>query len=260
MSEHRLESARLTLRPLTEADLPEMKTRLFSEPQVVKTLLGDISTPAALDAQARLWVDPPEAWDRRAYGAWGVFDKADRLLGLVAADDPIDDLGQGPEIFYLFAPETWGQGIGSEATALMCDHLFERLKAPALEALIFAELNPGSVRLAEKLGMTAIGRVPIVGHHLDETRARETQAFDLWYLEQAAPADLPQVARHAAFRIGQFLGEGIGSQAELTQALVAAAGPAYREIIEERLAAGKASPGMAHYRVSRAAYRKRSPA
>ncbi|MEM7223811.1 MAG: GNAT family N-acetyltransferase [Pseudomonadota bacterium] len=257
MSRHVLKSARLTLRPLTEADLPEMKARLFSEPEVVKTLLGDISTLEALEAQARLWLDGPDAWAQNGFGAWGVYSKDSVLLGLVAADQAIAEIGQGPEIFYLFAPTVWGKGVGSEATALMCNYLFEVLEQPALEALIFAELNPGSVRLAEKLGMTLVGRVPIVGHHLTEARARETQAFDLWRLETAAPDQAARTLEETAFRIGQFLGEGIGSRDELTEALIAVAGPASRQIVEQRVAAGMASPGMAHYRVSRAAYRTR---
>ena len=259
MRDHVLGSARLTLRPLVEGDLAAMKARLFSEPEVVKTLLGDISTPAALEAEARLWVDSPEVWARRGFGSWGVFDRNDDLLGLVAADDPVPEIGQGPEIFYLFAPAVWGQGVGSEATALMCDHLFDVLGVAALEALIFVELNPGSRRLAEKLGMTQVGRVPIVGHHLDETRARETQAFDLWRLKNAPPDQVQRTLEEAAFRIGQFIGEGIGSQAEMTDALLASAGPSYRQVVEARLAAGMGNPGLAHFRVSRAAYRRRSP-
>ena len=225
---------------------------------MVKTLLGDISTPESLDAQARLWVDAPEAWVRRGYGAWGVFDRDDGLLAWLRPMMPCRRSAKARRSSTSSRRRFGAKGsAGARRSALRCDHLFERLNAQALEALIFAELNPGSVRLAEKLGMTLIGRVPIVGHHLTERRARETQDFDLWRLEHTPPDQSQRTLEEAAFRIGQFLGEGIGSRAEMTEALLAAAGGSNRQFIEERLAAGMATPGLAHYRVTRAAYRRR---
>lgn len=267
-----LQTDRLTLRPLVDEYVEELKVRIVSNPEVVKTLMGDISTPERVDQQARMWITESDFWAAHGFGYWGVFDRkgtfgmSGALLGVVGADEAPPVVGEGAEIYYLFAPAVWGKGVGSEAVSAMCEYLFEKLHLPAVQALIFAELNPGSVRLAEKLGMRPVGRVPLLGHHLSEDRARETIAFDIWRLRTSSRARARRTLEETAFRIGQFLAEEVGSLQQATAALLDAAvisglsdtlhKAALHDLIEERLTRGMKAGGLAHYRVRREEYQQ----
>ena len=267
-SDHGLTSDRFLLRPLSLEDLEDLKG-ILADPDIVKMLLGDSSTAAGLDLEARRWIDPPETWAACGYGSWGLYDRSGQLgqtgqldrkgalLGLVAAGPPLLPESAGPEIFYFLGKACRGKGVAREAVIRMCRYLFEDLGAPALEATIFAELNPGSVGLATRLGLRPVGRVSLRDHGLDDARLRELLTFDRWRVTQASPENLEAVLQEAAFRIGQTLAEGVSSQAAEREALTAACqGKGLEldrlgEVIEQRLSAGMAAPGMALYRVLR---------
>jgi len=264
-----LETDRLVLRPLVREHFDELKV-ILSEPEVVKTLLGDASTPEGVQKSAEMWISEPSFWKANGFGFWGVFDSkgefgaAGAMLGVAGADEPPPIVGEGPEIYYFFTPNVWGKGIGSEAVMGMCNYLFTELNLPALEALIFAELNPGSVRVANKVGMKLVGRLPLVGHHLSEQRARETMEFDIWRVRNASPDKAKSVLAEATFRIGQLLGEGAWSKHDVMVSLLSAAEEscvigelgeqAGKNLIEGRIAQGMAAKGISQYRVRRHEY------
>lgn len=264
-----LQTERLTLRPLTNEHLGQLED-ILAHVDVVKTLLGDASTPEAVRGLAQIWISEPEFWESRGFGYWGVFDDVGQfgnhgaLLGVVGAGDPPPDIGEGPEIYYLFARYVWGNGVAGEAVPRMCDYLFEDVGVPALEALVFAELNPGSVRTAEKVGMQLVGRLPLVGHHLSEERARETMQFDIWRVGQASQSRGKEVLAEAAFRIGQLLAEGAWSKDEAVGRLRATAKRSegcaemstqeLERIIDASIAKGSEAKGVSHFRVRRNEY------
>lgn len=267
--DYTLATDRLMLRPLIPGHLNQLKA-ILCEPDVVKMLVGDASTPEGVQSLAEGWIIEPSFWEAHDFGYWGVFDRhgefgvADALVGLVGADEPPPIVGEGPEIYYFLAPHVWGNGIGSEAVLRMCDYLFGVVDLPALEALVFAELNPASVRLAEKIGMRFIGRLPLVGHHLTEQRARETMEFDIWRVREASGHGAREVLGEAAFRIGQLLAEGAWSREEATSALVDASVDAglreklgeqgVKDFINARITEGSEAKGVSHYRVRRSEY------
>lgn len=264
-----LETDRLVLRPLVQEHFEELKG-ILSEPNVVKTLLGDASTPEAVETLSELWISDPSFWEANGFGFWGVFDTTGEfgttndLLGVVGADEPPPVVGEGPEIYYFFAPQVWKKGVGSEAVKGMCDYLFNSVNLPALEALIFAELNPGSVRIAEKAGMQNVGRLPLVGHHLSEERARETMQFDVWRVSNSSTTKVEQILNEAVFRIGQLLAENAWSREDAISALLKASkeagliakfGKQYvGNFIKTRLAEGAEAKGVSHYRVWKSEY------
>lgn len=203
-------------------------------------------------------------WLLGRFDRTGELGVTDALVGLVGANEPHPEMGEGPEIDYFLAPHVWGKGIGSEAVRRLCDYLFGVVGLPALEALVFAELNPASVRLAEKVGMRFVGRLPLVGHYLTQQRARETMEFDVWRVREASAQRAGEVLSEAAFRIGQLLAEGVWSRKEAISGLFDASNHAgfdgkleeqdVKDLINARIMEGSEAKGVSQYRVRRSEY------
>jgi RimJ/RimL family protein N-acetyltransferase len=58
-----------------------------------------------------------------------------------------------PEVGFRYLKEYWGRGIGTEAARVCVEFARDDLKIRKLVALIMPE-NTGSIKLAEKLGMS----------------------------------------------------------------------------------------------------------
>ena len=261
MATHKvLETARFTLRPLGLEEAP-LLADLGADPEVVKTLICDWSTAERRLAIARSWIEK-----HRHQGIWGVYDRAGafgsegRFVGFCAVDEPLPRVGRGPEVSYAFARETWGRGVASEVVAAMIDHLIGDRGAEAVEALIYPGLNPASTRLAEKLGMRLVGRYPLADYAGGE--CEPTLRFEVWRVSTATPEAAPRSLDEAAFKIGQFVADGISSKGEMAAALARAAadngltarigGEAVARRIDEGLTAGLAETGWLHYRIEEA--------
>ena len=239
-----------------------------ADPEVVKTLVLDWSTPEKRLAIAAEWIAKAGNWQANGYGMWGVFDRegrfgeARRLLGVCCADEPLAKGGEGPEIFYFFRRETWGQGIAGEATRAVVRYLLADLGLAAVEALIDPGLNPASIRIAERLGMTLVGRYSHADYEVEE--AGDTIRFHLWLVANAPPEAARTTLEEAAIKIGQFVAAGLKSEAAASaalrnvaagQGLAAALGDqACQGVIRAALRRGMAEPGLLHHRVTRAAF------
>ncbi|HKP25528.1 MAG TPA: GNAT family N-acetyltransferase [Dongiaceae bacterium] len=267
-----LNTRRLTLRPLAQSDLADL-VQIVANPDVVRTMLGDVSSLESTRAYAQGWICPDEFWDQHHYGFWGVVDRhgafgaTDRVIGVVGADVPALEVGEGPEVYYIFARDVWRKRVASEAVYRMFDYLFEVIGLSVLEAVVFAERNPGSVRILEKAGMRLVGRLPNINHHVTPERALKVMQFDIWRVRNAAPDEAEKTLADAAFRIGQLLAEGVGSREATVLALTEAAisfGSVnvlrMESIVERGLLAGAAAKGCAHYRLHRNDYLSRRPA
>jgi RimJ/RimL family protein N-acetyltransferase len=267
-----LDTNRLTLRPLVQRDL-DWLVQIVANPEVVKTMLGDVSTPELTRSYARGWIYPDEFWNEHQYGFWGVVDRdgtfgpAGRVIGVVGADVAPLEVGEGPEVYYIFAQDVWRKGVASEAVHRMFDYLFDVIGLSALEALVFSERNPGSVRLLENAGMRLVGRLPNLNYHMTSDRALKVMQFDVWRARHAPLEKAGETLADAAFRIGQLLAEGVGSREIMASALTEAAmsngsGTAQdvKNIIDKSLAAGAAAKGIAHYRLHRSDYLSRRDA
>jgi RimJ/RimL family protein N-acetyltransferase len=160
----RLETKRLTLRPVTPADRADL-IALEADPQVMRFLNGGQPVPEAglpdADFLTPRGTEPEvlAALDRatgRFIGWFGVFD-----------DGLIDGL-RTAEIGYRLARAGWGQGFATEgAVALIAVALdtwgFDRVRASTMA------VNIGSRRVMEKAGMRHVETLfpafshPIVG-------------------------------------------------------------------------------------------------
>lgn len=93
-------------------------------------------------------------WLLRGHGVWTVeLTSGGEPLGFVLIGFEPGD--QEPELGYLFRPSSEGQGYATEAAAALRDHAFGPMGMDRLVSYIDPE-NPGSIRVAERLGATRI--------------------------------------------------------------------------------------------------------
>jgi RimJ/RimL family protein N-acetyltransferase len=145
-----LETARLILRPFRPSDV-DAQAAMMGDP-VVMTHLGGKPLPRE-DAWRKLLCGAG-LWSLFGYGYWAVERRADgRFIGQVGFADFKRDMTPSieglPEMGWLFAADTFGQGYASEAVATGLAWIDEAL-APAQVVAIIDEANVASVRVAEK--------------------------------------------------------------------------------------------------------------
>ena len=146
------ETARLLLRPVTEADIPNWHKH-FNDYAIIGEMSAAVPWPFPADGTEKFVrgeVLPNLGHER---WTWGLFLKQqpDELVGI------IDLWREGcPENrgFWLASP-LWGQGLMSEATTPITDYAFAEL---GFEKLIFnnAKGNERSRRIKEKVGARLI--------------------------------------------------------------------------------------------------------
>lgn len=161
-----LETARLSLRPPTLADVPALFAFL-GDAQAMRHTHCDTTL-----RQCRRRIAVHE-WRRRhdGYAPWTIRTKADGAVigwgGLY--QDPFDP-GWGIEVGYSFSPAVWGQGYASELVAaclVMADGV---LRLPETVAFTHAD-NVASRRVLAKAGFTVVRHVA----EMDRTLYRRCQ-------------------------------------------------------------------------------------
>jgi [ribosomal protein S5]-alanine N-acetyltransferase len=145
----RLETPRLTLRPLRDDDLGRL-ARLLGDAEAL-ALWGD---PLDRDG-ARQWIERNQArYEADGFGRCAmVLRSGGELVGdcglarTTVEGDPEIELG------WVVAKAHWGRGLATEAGAAWRDYAFERAGLERIVSMI-SEQNPASRRVAEKLGAT----------------------------------------------------------------------------------------------------------
>ena len=145
-----LETERLRLRLFTLDDL-QIMFELNSDPDIIKYAEA---TPARdiHEARQRLEEGPLADYENYGYGRFAVeLKETGKVIGFCGIKYlPEIDL---PEVGFRYLKEYWGRGIGTEAARVCVDFARDDLKIKQLIALIVPE-NTGSIRVAEKLGMS----------------------------------------------------------------------------------------------------------
>ena len=103
-------------------------------------------------------------WQLNGFGSWGVERKSDgKLIGnagiFTAWRDLEPEFGEEPEMGWIFATETHGQGLAGEACRAVLDWAERNLDPTPIWAII-APANEPSIRLAERLGFERLGETP----------------------------------------------------------------------------------------------------
>ncbi|MFI0820224.1 GNAT family N-acetyltransferase [Streptomyces sp. NPDC021098] len=139
----RLETARLTLRPVAAADLPSIE-RLWRDERVRRYLGGPVSE------------DKIALRRRHLPGMPGAFATEDRTsgscIGLVTVEP--DSPRDGTEVSYTFLPEWWGHGLAREAVAAAVEWARD-LPGGSRVVAVTQSANAGSRHLLEAIGLSA---------------------------------------------------------------------------------------------------------
>ncbi|QAY79383.1 GNAT family N-acetyltransferase [Sphingosinicella sp. BN140058] len=147
-----VETARLRLRSFRESDL-EAHARMLGDPDFVRHLGG--KTFGREESWRRL-LSGAGLWALVGYGYWAIERRSDNaFIGQVGFADFKRDLEPSienmPEMGWVLAPETHGQGIASEAVAAALDWARRELPGREIVAII-DPANAPSIRVAEKAG------------------------------------------------------------------------------------------------------------
>ena len=99
-------------------------------------------------------------WQLNGFGTWAVDRKIDgKLVGnagiFTGWRDMKPEFGEEPEMGWIFASETHGQGLASEACRAVLEWADSNLEPTPIWAIIAPENEP-SIRLAEKLGFERV--------------------------------------------------------------------------------------------------------
>jgi ribosomal-protein-alanine N-acetyltransferase len=156
-----LETDRLRLRLFNHGDVSIMY-ELNTDPDVIK--YADTPVKDMDEAKQRLEEGPLRDYETYGYGRFAVeLKETGKVIGFCGIKylPEIDS----PELGYRYLKEYWGRGIGTEAAKVCVDFARDDLKIEKLIALIIPE-NIGSIRVAEKMGMT---KGPMI--HIDDMDA-----------------------------------------------------------------------------------------
>lgn len=154
-----IETERLHLRPLTQADAPEIVrlvndfdvaryTSTIPHPYDMQMALDFIAAPEAAPQAASRFIDDPDG----AIVLGVVVKTGNHLVGCVG----LQKTPEGPEIGYWIGREYWRCGYASEAAGRLVRLAFENFALPELVASAVT-VNDASHRVLEKIGFAICG-------------------------------------------------------------------------------------------------------
>ncbi len=145
-----LETERLLLREMTQADYPVLAAVLQDE-QTMVAYEGAFS-----DAEVQEWLDKQLTRYREdGIGLWMVVDKASGAsIGLAGITWQTVEGERVPEIGYLFNRAFWHRGYAAEAARGCKRYAFETLEFPEIYSII-RDTNLASINVAIRNGMLA---------------------------------------------------------------------------------------------------------
>lgn len=147
----RIETARLSLRPLREDDAEEL-SRIFSDPAVVLYSGGQSPTLDQVRQGIRQHIS--EYYRDRGYGLLAAELKdTGAIVGRIGFLETQIDATGAAELHYHLAPAAWGNGLATEAARAVLEWGFEQGRLGRVVAVIHPE-NLASRRVAEKCGLT----------------------------------------------------------------------------------------------------------
>jgi RimJ/RimL family protein N-acetyltransferase len=141
-----LRTDRLTLRPLSEADLPDL-VAMNGDPEVM-AYIGRPMTPEEVAAELPGWVRGDGG-----FGLWTGIAEGSFAGVWFLSRDPDDDAAG--ELGWRLPRHTWGRGYAVEGARALVDHAVEALGLTRLWAETMA-VNTRSRRVMERLGMRQV--------------------------------------------------------------------------------------------------------
>ncbi len=158
MRPHEIETARLRLRPLAEADVDELHT-LWSSPEVRKYLWDN--EVIAHQRTASLIGESLRHFAVHGYGLWGArLHDREGLVGF--GGFWYFHTPPKLELLYGIAPEHWNRGLATEIAQALIRYGFEELEFSEVRASTDAP-NAASARVLEKAGLQFERRAVVDG-------------------------------------------------------------------------------------------------
>ncbi len=151
-----IETERLTLRPWRKDDFRPYHA-IMREPEVHRHFGPE---PMGAEECWRRLRAAVGGWQFDGFGTWAVERKSDKALvgnvGLfIGWRDLEPEFGEEPEMGWIFATETHGQGLASESCRAVLDWARDNLEPTPIWAII-APANEPSLKLADKLGFERV--------------------------------------------------------------------------------------------------------
>ena len=167
-----LETERLIMRPMVEADVDEIFA-MRSDEDIMRFIRKPQGRSESFD-----WIKlVSERWDGEKLGFCTVIEKkTDKFLGwcglwrLLETDEM--------EIGYAIEKVNWGKGFATEAAERFMQYAFEELKTEKLVAVARPE-NTASRRVMEKLGMQFVKTGEFYGQSLVQYAISKNEFFRL---------------------------------------------------------------------------------
>lgn len=256
------ETGRLIFAPFSAADAPDLAD-ILADPEVARGIMAKATTPdqCLACAQARIaWHNA--AWDASGIGVWGLRLRQEDDSSLIGWCG-LTPSGHGgyPEILYGLKRSHWGRGLAHEAARATVSWAFENHVCDGIDALIFGRLNPGSIAVAERIGMKRHGWIAMADFLPDADLGRDVLDFEAWRMAEGAFVDYPAMLQQAAFKSGMLASTGIAPPKEVLGRLRSAVmsrreRPPLPEaevsrIIDAAFADGMADPALDIFRLER---------
>lgn len=262
-------SARIRFDRFVDSDATDLAA-LLADPEITRCITANASSPERCASFARkriAWHNA--AWESRGYGVWALRwrEKASGpVIGWCGFAEPEHD-DHDPEILYGLARACWGQGLATEAAAAAVGWFFDNTDHAGVTAVLFGCLNPGSVAVTKKLGMTPNGTMPVAEFLSDEELGRELIAYETWRLREGDCLDPEALLFQVPYKLGQVVGAGIGEASAVETALRGAARlrPAFTgrapneldDLVRAAFAQGQEDDGVDCFRVTRETWQVR---
>ena len=167
-----IETERLILRPQIEADY-EAFCAIWADPEVVRFISG---VPSTREQTWHRLVRGAGMWALKGYGPFAIIDKRDgRYLGDAGHADYHRGLGPSfdpsPEAGWVLASHAHGRGYATEAV-VAAHRWFDENRPETRSVCIISPENAASLRVAEKVGYQAFGRIDYNGEVIMLERMR----------------------------------------------------------------------------------------
>lgn len=214
---------RLLLRRLTQDDVAAIEM-LLADPQIAICVMCDASTPQKCRAAARRRIDWFNSYWDSGYGVRAVTIKdpelgtPGELIGWCGVAGYGGSQGE-PEILYGLRRDYWGKGLATEAGRAAIDDFFQHTDEQGVCAIIFEQLNPGSVLVAERLGLVLDHRVAFADFSPGAELRGQALDYALWCLGSREAREDPDLMIYAAAKAGLVVGSGIGNDHDVRATL-----------------------------------------
>jgi RimJ/RimL family protein N-acetyltransferase len=144
-----LRTARLTLCPVSGADLPDLLA-LKADPRVFAVMLGGVRNPAQVQEEL---AEDIMFWGANSLGIWSV-KEAGAFQGIVGFHNRSD--GRGLGLRFAFWPEARGRGVAREAAGAALRYAHDRVGIVRAVAVVRDE-NIASRTVLGAIGMVECG-------------------------------------------------------------------------------------------------------